>query len=139
MKNEVINLENEDVHVLKKENWKNAVMPMFPFLLLAVTGMKISCFAGVTLSNIALVIIGLMLSIGCISSIRMKKDKKTFILFKSISIFLLSLGFMILTYSIVEQIMNSPYVKELYFCITGMIYIGIIIASYIYINRKIKK
>lgn len=135
MKNDILTLGN--LPTLKKEIRKNTVLTILIFLFLIIFRsdkennigiMNIICFGGIIL----------ILFLGIITTIKIKKNKRIFIFFKAFFLLMFSFEFLLITYNVVDVILKIDNFAQIYLYMTVIFYLLIIIISSLYIKRKLK-
>lgn len=131
MKTDIANLKNAKIG---KEIIKNTIGSMYLWMLIWFMNNAKKNFIG---EEIALTIIVFALLCGCITAIVARRNKVIFILFKVISIWMISLGFLAESYT--SYYVFLKFKSIIFLCVTLFMYVLIFISALIMIKNKSKQ
>lgn len=125
---------SRDLSTLKKEVNDSMVAMIFTYgILCTLYSLKENNELGMVVS-IAGIIVSFIL--GCITLIKIKKDKNIVLLFKTVSIIILSFGFLLITNTVGEMI--CEFKDKSYVYISSILYILILISNIVVLKKNLK-
>lgn len=132
-------IENKSTNVLRKYILGSICAGISMYVIFLKCDYKVSYSTKINLNELAVCIIGIIITMGSFSMIRVSRNKQIIFLFGSICALFLSLGIILFTYGMLYEVTNSKYISEIYKYCSLSIYILILILSCLHVKITLHK